>query len=220
MRGQWRDTPGACSSRGERWWGLGIGRATATAPMPIKSSLGSASDKTSQIAHDMATRLWHGSLHSSLCTIWRGRAYNLPALEISAIMVGTHFRTKTGVSTEKGPKLSDASTQREPVRRETLVHAGGCNECSDPSPRGKVSTWIRCAQINDLLRQVTELQEIVKRLCRIREAETEIDNPFRTMLPWLTPLRMRHLECWWPTKAGLCFSHHPPAWQSKPDMKF
>lgn len=192
MWGQWRDPPGACSSRGERWWGLGIGRATATTPMPIKSCQGSASDQTRHIG--MAARLWHCSFHSCLCTIWHGRAcrqsvVNLPALEISAIMVGTHFRAKPGVSTEKGPRLSDAYTQRELVRRETSVHAGGWNQCSDPSPRGRINTWIRCAQVNDLLRQVAELQETANRLCRIREAETEIDKWFRTMLLCLTSLR-------------------------------
>ena len=91
-------------------------------------------------------------------------------------MVGTHLRVKTSVSTEKAPEMSDASSQMELVRKETSVQTVGCNECPDPSPGEKVSTCKRCAQVDDLLCQVAELQETVKRLCSIRGAETETDK--------------------------------------------
>ena len=56
------------------------------------------------------------------------------------------------------------------------------NECPDPSPGEKVSTCKRCAQVDDLLCQVAELQETVKRLC-IRGAEREIDKSFQNHAP-------------------------------------
>ena len=98
-------------------------------------------------------------------------------------MVGTCLRVKTSVSTEKAPEMSDASTQTELVRKETSVQTVGCNECPDPSPGEKVSTCKRCAQVDDLLRQVAELQKTGKRLRGIRGAETETEKRFQNHTP-------------------------------------
>ena len=97
--------------------------------------------------------------------------------------MGTHLRVKTSVSTEKAPEMSDASTQMKLVRKETSVQTVGCNECPDPSPGEKVSTCKRCAQVDDLLHQVAELQGTVKRLCGMRGAETEIEKWFQDHAP-------------------------------------
>ena len=91
-------------------------------------------------------------------------------------MVGTRLRAKTSIPMEKAPEISDASTQMELVRKVASVQVVGCNECPDPSAGVKVSTCTRCAQVDDLLHQVTELQETVKRLCSISRAEAEIDR--------------------------------------------
>ncbi|GAB0210389.1 hypothetical protein GRJ2_003504700 [Grus japonensis] len=99
-------------------------------------------------------------------------------------MVDTRLRAKASVPTENiSPEMSDASTQMELIRKETSVQAVGCSECQDPSPGEKVSTCARCAQIDDLLRQVAELQETVKRLCSIRGAEMEKDRWFHNQVP-------------------------------------
>ena len=98
-------------------------------------------------------------------------------------MVDTRFRVKTSVSTEKAPEMSDASTQMELVRKETSVQTVGCNKCPEPCPGEEVSTCKRRAQVDDLLCQVAELQETVKRLCSIRGAETEIDKWFQNHAP-------------------------------------
>lgn len=50
---------------------------------------------------------------------------------------------------------------------------------------GKVAS-IRCAKVEDLLQQMTELQETVKRLYTIREAEMEKDSWIH-MQPTLNP---------------------------------
>ncbi|PKU30634.1 28s ribosomal protein mitochondrial [Limosa lapponica baueri] len=98
-------------------------------------------------------------------------------------MVDTHLRAKTSGSTEKAPVMSNASTQTELVRKETPVQMVGCNECPDPSPGEKESTCKSCAQTDDLLHQVSELQETVERLCIIRGAETETDKWFQNRAP-------------------------------------
>jgi len=98
-------------------------------------------------------------------------------------MVGTNLRAKTRVPTEKTPVMSDASTQTELVRKETPVQVVGCSECPDPSSGAKVSPCIRCAQVEDLLRQVAELQETVERLCSVRGAEMETDTWFQNHVP-------------------------------------
>jgi len=95
--------------------------------------------------------------------------------------VGIHFRFKT--SFYKALEIPDASTQRELVRKGTSVQLVDCNKCPDPSPTEKVSTCKRCAQVDDLLHQVSELWETVKRLCSIKQAKTEIDKWFQNHAP-------------------------------------
>ena len=93
-------------------------------------------------------------------------------------MVVTCLRAKTSVPAENlSPEMSDTSTQMELVRKETSVQVVGCSECPDPSPGEKVSTF------DDLLRQVAEFQERVKRLRSIRGSETEIDRWFHNQVP-------------------------------------
>ena len=98
-------------------------------------------------------------------------------------MVSTHCRPNTSVIMAKAPERSDASTQMELVRMDASVQAVGCNECPDPSPGVKVSTCTRCAQVDDLLRQVAELQDTVRRLSNINISRTEMEiGSFRTAL--------------------------------------
>ena len=98
-------------------------------------------------------------------------------------MVGPHLRAETSVCTDKAPEMPYASTQTQLVRKETSVQTVGCNKCPEPSPGGKVSTCKRCAQAEDLLRQVAKLQETVKRLHSIRGAKTETDKWFQNHAP-------------------------------------
>ena len=77
-------------------------------------------------------------------------------------MVSTPLRVKTSVSTEKAPEMSDASTQKELLRKETSVQMVGCNECPDPSPGEKVSTCKRCAQADDLCVKWPSFREQLK----------------------------------------------------------
>ncbi|GAB0175625.1 hypothetical protein GRJ2_000027700 [Grus japonensis] len=98
-------------------------------------------------------------------------------------MVGTRLRAKTSVSAEKAPEMSEALTQTELVRKETPVQIVDCNKCPDPSPGEKGSTCKRCAQVGDVLHQVAELQETVKRLCSIRGSKMEIDKWFQNHAP-------------------------------------
>lgn len=55
----------------------------------------------------------------------------------------------------------------------------GCTECPDPSPGAKVSACTKCGQVDDLLHQVTMVQETVKRLCSISRTEIEIKSWFQ-----------------------------------------
>ncbi|PKU34838.1 28s ribosomal protein mitochondrial [Limosa lapponica baueri] len=98
-------------------------------------------------------------------------------------MVSTRLRVKTSVSTEKVPKMSDTSTQTKLVRKETSVQTVYCNECPDPSPGEKESICKSCAQVDDRLHQVAELQETVKRLRSIRGTKMEIDKWFQNHAP-------------------------------------
>jgi len=79
--------------------------------------------------------------------------------------------------------MSDASTRMELTRTETSVPAVGRSQCPDPSPGAKVSPCRRCAQAEDLLRQVAELQETVTRLRTIRGVEIEIGRWFQNCVP-------------------------------------
>ncbi|KAM6037296.1 optineurin-like [Chlamydotis macqueenii] len=59
---------------------------------------------------------------------------------------------------------------------EVTVQNSGCRKCLDLSPEagtGSSPACKRCAHVEDLLPQGAELQEVVRRLCSIREACTE-----------------------------------------------
>jgi len=62
------------------------------------------------------------------------------------------------------------------VTKDTSVQATACSECPDPSPGAPVSVCSRCRQVEDLIRQVAELQETVSSLRSIRGAELAIDT--------------------------------------------
>jgi len=83
-------------------------------------------------------------------------------------MVGTRLRARTRAPTAGAPVMSDASTQTELVIKETSVQAAACSECPYTSSGALVSASTRCRQVEDLIHQVTELQETVKRLGSIR----------------------------------------------------
>ena len=57
----------------------------------------------------------------------------------------------------------------------------GCRKCLDLSPGAGTGSRPACKrrpQVEGLLHQVAELQEVVRRLCSIREAEKELDSWF------------------------------------------
>ena len=101
-------------------------------------------------------------------------------------MVGTCLRVKAvapaGGSAPSTPAVTDASMQTELPKGEAAVQTSGCRECLDLSPgagTGSRPACKRCAQVEDLLQQVAELQEAVRRLRNIREAEKELDSWFQ-----------------------------------------
>lgn len=51
--------------------------------------------------------------------------------------------------------------------KETMVQVGDFTESPGPYPTDKASTYSRCSQVDDLLRQVVEPQEEVERVCII-----------------------------------------------------
>jgi len=55
-----------------------------------------------------------------------------------------------------------------------VVRTSRCRKCPDlPHEEGTSSraSFNNCAQVEDLLQQVTELQEVVRRVCNIRNSE-------------------------------------------------
>lgn len=76
-------------------------------------------------------------------------------------MVSTCLRVKNSAPAEKATEMSHVSTQTEPVRKETSAEAVGCNVCPDPISGEKVSACTRCAQVDDLIRQVAELHKTI-----------------------------------------------------------
>ena len=84
---------------------------------------------------------------------------------------------------EKAPEMPDASAQVELGRKEATVQAVGCSKCPDPSPGEKVNNCRRCAWVDDLLCQVAELQETVKRLCSISGPKADRDRWFQNHVP-------------------------------------
>ncbi|KAM6082387.1 LOW QUALITY PROTEIN: serine/threonine-protein kinase MARK1-like [Chlamydotis macqueenii] len=79
------------------------------------------------------------------------------------------------------PALVDASVQTEEPKGEAAVQTSGYSQCLAPTPGAGAggSPGCRCAQLEELLQQVAELQEEVKRLKVIREAERELATWFQ-----------------------------------------
>lgn len=86
-------------------------------------------------------------------------------------MVDTQLRAKAIVSTETAPEKSNASTQIELVRKES-VQVVVCNRCP-VTPPGEKAVPAQHTQFDDLLQHMAKLQETVNRLCSVRGAETE-----------------------------------------------
>lgn len=98
-------------------------------------------------------------------------------------------RGKTSVSTEKAPEMSDASTHSRLVRKDTSVQMVGCNESLVPFPGENISTWKRCAQVDDAF------QDLFK-CCTALEKLRKWISGYRTLLLWRTPQRMKHFRPW------------------------
>lgn len=78
--------------------------------------------------------------------------------------------------------MTNAFTQKEPLKGAAAVRTSGYRRCLDPSlGAGTGSRPARrwCAQVEDFLQKVAELQEAVRRLRSIREAEEELDTWFQ-----------------------------------------
>ena len=98
-------------------------------------------------------------------------------------MVHISLRARTRAPTVGSLVTSDASTQKELVTKETSVRDGACSECPDSSSGVLVSACTRCRQVEDLIGQVAEPQETVKRLRGIRGTEIEIDTCLQNHAP-------------------------------------
>jgi len=75
--------------------------------------------------------------------------------------------------------VADASTQMELLKGEAALLTSDCRKLLDLPPgagTGGRPVYKRCAQVEDHLQLVAELQEAVRRLHNIREAEKEIDS--------------------------------------------
>ncbi|OPJ85771.1 hypothetical protein AV530_013890 [Patagioenas fasciata monilis] len=101
-------------------------------------------------------------------------------------MVDTHLRAKTAAlavgSAPSTPVVADASMQMELLKGETAEQISDCRKCLDCSPggeRGGRSACKRCAQVEDLLQHMAELQEVVGRLHNNRKVEKELDSWFQ-----------------------------------------
>ena len=74
--------------------------------------------------------------------------------------------------------MKTMATQTEVLPKNVAVQVSGFRECLSlllPEESGRNSTCMRCEQVEDLLRTVTELKEEVERLRTIRECEQETD---------------------------------------------
>ena len=83
-------------------------------------------------------------------------------------MAGTRLRAKAaalaGGSAPSTPAAADASPQTELLKGEPAVQASDCKKFPDLSPgagTGSRPACKRCAQVEELLQQVGELQEVV-----------------------------------------------------------
>jgi len=138
-----------------------------------------------------ATRTWSDSLRSSSRRQGRAGRDLQPAcrpqprgeLQVSAVMVGTRLRARTRARTAGAPVMSDASTQTEMATKQTSVQGAACSECPGASSGALVRACTRSRQDEELIHQVAELQETVKRLPSIRGAELEIVTRLQNHAP-------------------------------------
>lgn len=90
-----------------------------------------------------------------------------------SMVLGTHLNVKDSAPTDKFPEMCDTFAHIELVRKETFVQMFCCTEYFELSPVIK-----KCLHKmrTDLLRQVVEIQEAVKRLCCIRGTDRIIES--------------------------------------------
>lgn len=87
--------------------------------------------------------------------------------------------TLAGWSALSALLVIDASTQMELLRGQAAVQTSDSWKCLDLSPgagTGSTPACKGCALVEDLPHQVVELQEAVRKLQSIREAEEELDS--------------------------------------------
>lgn len=83
--------------------------------------------------------------------------------------------------------MSDASTHTGLVKKDASAQTVGCNETWLPFPEENISTWKRCAQVDDVF------QGLFKCSTALEQVRKWISG-YRTLLLWQTPQRMRHLR--------------------------
>ncbi|PKU36965.1 rna-directed dna polymerase from mobile element jockey-like [Limosa lapponica baueri] len=96
------------------------------------------------------------------------------AVKVSDKMVGTRLRAKSSTPTEKGPRMCDASTQTELVKRETSVQVVGCNECPDSSPGRKVMEQIILSAIIQSMKDTQVIRPSQHRFMKGRSCLTSM----------------------------------------------
>lgn len=92
----------------------------------------------------------------------------------------------------KAPVMSDLATQTKLVIKEISIQAVDCSDCPNTPLDEKVRSYTRCARVDDLLCEVSELQETGERMHNIGKAEVEIGGFISTFL-LRTSLQMRNL---------------------------
>lgn len=87
--------------------------------------------------------------------------------------------------------MTNASTPTKLLKGGAAVQTSDCRKHLDlpPEADGRPACK-RCAQVEDLLHQVAELQEAVRRLCNIRETEELADS--KHCLQWTHSQELPH----------------------------
>lgn len=99
--------------------------------------------------------------------------------------MGTDLRAKAaalaGGSAPSTPVVASVSTQTELLKGEAAAQTADSRQCLDLSPGAGTGrpACKRCAQVEDLLQRVAELQEAVRRLRNVREAENGLGSGFQ-----------------------------------------
>lgn len=128
--------------------------------------------------------------------------------------------------------MDNASTQMELLNAKAAVQTSDCSKCRDLSPGARTggrTARKRCAQVEDFLQLVAELQEAARKLCNIRGAE-ELDSYFQAQSavdpqpmakqpkipPWTHTegREASNAEEWKPAKTRTCrMKTFPKAWE-------